>query len=410
MELTTERRAELEARGGAIYRKALQENRKLNTEEEAEVRRIEGEIDRADYQTQHGGPGDAQKRFTAAVETRAQGNPLILTPEKRMRDFVRGRYPAEHEDLSLGKFIRGWLTGHWHEAELERRAMSEGTLSAGGHMVPTPLSATVIDKMRNLAMVTRAGATVVPMESQTLKLARLTTDPTAGWFNENATITASDGVFDAVTFTARKLAALVKLSVELVEDASNVTSLIEDTLAQVLALELDRVALHGTGTAPEPKGINAYSTTDVPEVSMGTNGAQLTSFDKLADTYFTAVTNNAAPTAAIFAPRTAQTIDKLKDTTNQPLVAPASWANLQKLVTNQVRIDLTQGTSNNASNVFLGDFSTVAVGMRTSLILEASREADTAFADGQVWIRAYLRADVQLLQGKKLCVLRGIIP
>ena len=44
----------------------------------------------------------------------------------------------------------GLATGYWDGAEAERRAMSEGTATAGGHLVPTPLAARVIDKARLL--------------------------------------------------------------------------------------------------------------------------------------------------------------------------------------------------------------------------------------------------------------------
>lgn len=407
MELLTEtRRTELETRGGVLYRTALQEMRQLTAEEQGELRKIEGELDRDDYKRMH--PADpAQRRFTAGIETRDH-KPKFLTAEHRMVDFAKGSYAPEQDQLNFGKYFRGLLTGNWHEADAERRAMSEGTATAGGHMVPTPLSTSIIDKMRNQAVIFRAGAITVPMTSQTLKFARLTTDPTGAWTAENTTISASDAVFDSVTFTARKLAALVKMSVELVEDAPNATEVVENAIAESLALELDRVALYGSGTPPEPRGI--FNDANVPVVSMGTNGAALTDYDELLDAVFTVIANNGTPKAAIYAPRTAAVIEKWKDSQNQPLVAPPSWAALTKLVSNQVSITSTQGSATNASSVFVGDFATVGVGMRTQLMLEASREAGTAFADGQVWIRAYLRSDVQVLQPKKLATLKGVIP
>jgi hypothetical protein len=53
------------------------------------------------------------------------------------------------------------------------------------------------------------------------------------------------------------------------------------------------------------------------------------------------------------------------------------------------------------------------IGLRTNLVMEVSRVAadgtDSAFANGQVWIRAYLRADVQLAHPKAFNVLTGIL-
>jgi hypothetical protein len=64
--------------------------------------------------------------------------------------------------------------------------------------VPAPLSARVIDLARNRTVVFRAGAQTVPMTSQTLALARLTSEGSPAWKSENATITAADMVFDRV--------------------------------------------------------------------------------------------------------------------------------------------------------------------------------------------------------------------
>lgn len=413
MRLTEQRRNELLSRGGTLYRTALQESRKLTDAEQAELRTVEAEIDRDDYEAQHGTPTptEAQRRFTQqTVETRASvERPAVLTTEMRMSEYVRGTYPAEHEGLSLGKFVRGFVTGQWENADLERRAMAEGSVGSGGAMVPTPLSARVIDLIRNQSVVMRAGATTVPMSAPTLKLARLTTDPTAAWTAENATITSSDGVFEAVDFTARKLAALVKISTELIED-SNADAVIENALAQVLALELDRVALFGTGTAPQPKGIHAYATSIIAETSMGTNGAQLTSFDPFSDAYFAIMGNNITPKVVIYSPRTAKSVDLLKSSVDlTPLPPPESFKNLTKLVSNQISNALTQGSSSVASSAFVGDFAGLGIGMRTQLVIEASREAGTAFQDGQVWIRAYLRGDVQLLRPTAFNVIRGIL-
>lgn len=419
MPITEARRNELQNRGGVIYRAALQDKRKLTDQEQTELRTIERELDRAEYETLNGegeAPSDAQRRFTASVETRNNGErPLILTPEMRMRDAVRGTYPTEHENLSLGRFVRGFVTGNWDNADGERRAMAEGSIGAGGALVPTPLSASVIDAIRNQSVVFRAGAVAVPMTSSTLTMARLKTDPTAAWTAENQAITPSDGEFEPVVFTASKLAALVKCSVELIEDASNASAIIENALAQVLALELDRVALFGSGSSPEPKGLYDYSNTVVPEVLVGADGATITGFDELSDAYFTVIGNNVTPTAAIYAPRTAATIDQFKEsTTDAPLAPPASWAGLRKLVSNQVPVNLAVGSSGAATSpVLIGDFSGLAIGTRTNLVLEVSRTASdstsSAFANGQVFIRAYLRGDVQLLRPKAFCVVRGII-
>ena len=73
--------------------------------------------------------------------------------------------------------------------------------------------------------------------------------------------------------------------------------------AQATALEVDRVALLGSGSAPEPTGIS--NVTGVGEVDMGTNGAAITDYDEILDALQEIQDANAQdPTAAIMAPRT----------------------------------------------------------------------------------------------------------
>ncbi len=261
------------------------------------------------------------------------------------------------------------------------------------------------------------------MSSKTLTIARITSDPSLTWKAENAIHTPSSVCTEAVTFTSKTLVGSVKMSVELSEDAPNASEVIANSLAQAIGLELDRAALLGSGSSSEPAGIYKTGTgvqTNVNEIDLGTDGTYLTNFDYFSQAYREILENNGEPNAAIFAPRTWYTLDTLKDTTNQPLVAPMSFQNIQKLITNQIPIDITKGGSDDASLAFLGDFTKMLIGIRTSLKLEVTRVGSHSDGSGswdssaweqlQVWVRAYLRADIQLAQPAHFSVINGIIP
>ena len=55
-----------------------------------------------------------------------------------------------------------------------------------------------------------------------------------------------------------------------------------------------------------------------------------------------------------------------------------------------------QGIPANSTLMFVGDFTQLLIGMRTSFRLEVSRVAADAFERLQIAVRAYVRADVQL--------------
>lgn len=339
------------------------------------------------------------------------GTPILRSSDRLAALPTTDGSPAE-PSVNLDTIVRATITGDWSKVPPEERAMSIGTPSAGGFAVPEALSSRIIDRARNSARVLQAGALTVPMDTNTLKLARVVGDPTAAWKVENAQATASDMTLEGVTFTARTLISIVKASVELVEDAEQIDDTIEGALAEALSLELDRAALRGSGTAPEPRGIRNQTGVTIDSATFGANGAAPTNYDFLSNAVQTIRAANGEPNAVIFAPRTAGELDRLKDTTNQPLRPPSSFEDLRKLVTAQIPINLTVGSNSDTSEVYVGQWNELLIGVRRSITIEVSRQASTggesAFDRLQVHIRAYLRADVQLSQPSHFVVVTGI--
>lgn len=338
--------------------------------------------------------------------------PAVVTREQPLSTWLQQRggfaYQGERgaERMRLGAIVRGMIGHRSGLTPMELRALSEGTDSAGGYTVPEVLAARFLDRVRNAAVVMRAGALTVPMTSDTLHLARLgqpdsvspaITGPS--WKAENAEIDEYDMVLERVTFQARTLPILITLSVELSEDSSNIDQIIETELSRALALELDRAALLGSGTAPEPRGIRNQSGVNVTSFASATP----TDYDFLVDAIGRVWANNHEPNARIYNADLATTLAKLKDSTGQPLRAPEAVAGVTAFRTNQIAND---GTSPDTTSVFIGDFSQLMIGLRTSFRLEASRVASTAFSKLQIAIRSYLRADVQLAHPEAFDVTR----
>lgn len=343
----------------------------------------------------------------------------ILTKGQSLAGWVKDNHRADEpsygdEPLSFGKWLKGVATNRWENATAERKALSEGTLTAGGHMVPTPVAGSVIDLARNAMRVMQAGATVVPMTSNTLKIPRLTSEGTPGWRNENAAITGADMVFDSVTFTARSLVRMVLLSRELFEDqqGDEATNIIEQSFAAQIALELDRVALRGSGTPPEPRGV--LNTSGITTTAHGANGSVIGSppaagtmgWEFLVQAAGAVRALNFEPSAQIMAPRTDQSLGLLRDTTNQYIAPPRYLDGIPRLTTKQVPITLTVGSSSDCSEVYTGQWNLLGVGIRTSFDIQMLRER---FIDNlQYAFLATMRADIQLAQPAAFVVDTGV--
>jgi len=140
---------------------------------------------------------------------------------------------------------------------------------------------------------------------------------------------------------------------------------------------------------------------------MGTNGAALTSYDPLIDAAGTLADNNERATGMIYSPRTGRVLAKLKDSTNQPLRVPEYIAGVSRYETNQIPINLTQGTSNLASDIFTADWSELLIGLRTTFQVELLREryADT----GSIGLLAWFRGDILAARPKSFVVTTGVL-
>lgn len=130
-----------------------------------------------------------------------------------------------------------------------RAVATEGTATAGGYLVPTPLANAIID-VRALAGVSRQLARVVPMTSDSLDIARKTAGTTVYYPGENGSITASDQSFGQVNLKAKKRAILSKISQELRDDA--VIAIVDDLASQMgtdFAVKEDTEFFAGDGTS-----------------------------------------------------------------------------------------------------------------------------------------------------------------
>lgn len=306
---------------------------------------------------------------------------------------------------SLGDTVRGMFLGPKGNSDI-KNALSVGTDSAGGYHVPEHLVLEVIEHMRSKSRVLQAGAQLVPLPANPVKMTRIATEPTPSWRAEAAAVSESDPTFEQVTFTPNSVDLLVKASIEVLEDSPNFNDIIMKLLSDAIALEIDRAALFGSGASNEPTGL--FNQSNVLETDLGTNGAQLAQAD-LRTALEALYTNNApAPSAAIMHPRTYFDIDGWAATDNQPLMLSKALQAVPMLETTQVPIDQTHGTATDASTILMGDFSQMVIGVRTALDLQVANELYRA--NGQVGFFARARYDVQLLQPKAFNKVTGIIP
>lgn len=334
-------------------------------------------------------------------------------------DSVASALGVGGEDLSFGRFVKAAVTGDWTGAQGEHEAMKmsaslgEGSGITGGYMVPSPLSARVLDLVRAKMVLNKAGCQTVVMGSKTLEIAALLSDVVPTWRAENVAITEGDPTFGGIQLTAHTLAALIKAPIELLEDAANMSQVVENSVAQAIAHTIDFAGLAGSGANDEPTGILNWPA--IPTVTLGTGAGASPTYATFSEAYQALQLANAPDQVELVAsPRTFGSLERLQDTLMQPLRPPQSWASIKQFGTSAVPINETVGASNDCSFGILGDFTQLMMGMRTSMVLEASRWAGDAsggaFSSLQVWIRAYTRIDFAVARPTLFQVIKGIRP
>jgi HK97 family phage major capsid protein len=319
------------------------------------------------------------------------------TPSAAMREGLDPEQVDICRDLTLGHFLRAIQFGPRNDAE--RRALSIGTPSAGGYLVPQPLMVSWIDNLRNAVAVAAAGATFVPMMRKTLDIARLDSDPTAAWRNEAGAVSQSDAVFSSVQLDAQDLAVEVVTSRELAQDSVNLEAILERSFTQSFAVELDRVALVGSGSAPEPEGV--LNATGVIEIDLG--GTTMTRYQSLVALRRDVQKANASPNAWIMNNTTLSELAGLEASDNQPLQPPKYFSELELFATEGVPDNL--GTGTDESPVFLGNWSDLLIGLREDTTIQLNPFLRAG--NGQVSWFVHLRADIQLARPASLGRLIG---
>ena len=125
--------------------------------------------------------GDSMMNFRTGYSyagSTADENRVFLNKNEKLTDIAL-KDNAEAVELmqkegALGAVIKGLVTGQWESPELKNMV----TTTSSGVLIPSVLSAQVIDLARNLSLFTAAGVPVVPMKSNNMTISRIKSYPT----------------------------------------------------------------------------------------------------------------------------------------------------------------------------------------------------------------------------------------
>ena len=276
--------------------------------------------------------------------------------------------------------------------EVLRRDLNVGTATAGGNLVDDELlSGSFIDLLRNRLALAQAGMTTLSGLSGNISIPRQTSAATAYWVGESSSPTESQQAIDQVNMSPKTCGAFVDYSRRLLLQSSiDVEAMVRDDLARVIALELDRVGIYGTGSSNQPLGINNTS---------GIGSQTITTFGTFAE-YIGMETDVAAANADAGSLRyiiNASARGALKSTEKASGTAQFVYENDE---INGYPVIVSNQLQNN--DALFGDFSMLIMGMWSGLDLTVDPYAGATA--GTVRIIALQDVDFAVKQAGAFCL------
>jgi HK97 family phage major capsid protein len=320
-------------------------------------------------------------------------------------------------------------------ADAAIKAMSEGTGSAGGFLVPTQYAQDQFAYVLTSTIALRSipGIQTMPVVSNVVALPRESTAGGASQQTEAGALSAQDATLSQQTITVKKQYGYRQYSNELLADATPAwLEFLANTLVRDVALQQDAQFLFGTAAGAQIQGLIGYSGITAGP-SLGANGAT-PSFDNVFDAVYNLRAVNAEPDFVIAHPRVLNSLQKIKDSTGNFLMSNAQglgsggvgfpWAfgtglagsppkafllgYLPTWFSSQISIALTVGSSTDCTTVIMGASNQVLILERAGI--EVAYSEHVAFANDQSAARAIGRAAVAILQPTAVETLVGVRP
>lgn len=241
----------------------------------------------------------------------------------------------------------------------------------------------VLDHLAVESVLLRAGARLIPVTGRIAHIPRVLTDGTATWTAEGAEIASSAPTGDQLTLQPKKVANVVSLSRESVEDApANELDAVGSALTRSVATAIDVQAFStSAATATTPAGLRSYA---IPAQTGGV------SIDNIIKAVGTVASNGAVANAVFINPADLTTLRLVKESTgsNRPVLTP----DLTAAGAERIGGAVLYPTPNLPVGVALvGDARQIVIGIRRDIEVEFSSHAK--FTSDSIAARVTARVD-----------------
>lgn len=190
-------------------------------------------------------------------------------------------FSTEHEAKHFCDFIRGVFQGASAKDLVD--TMNVTNADDGGVTVPLEFRPTLIMMLEQFGLA-RQLCTVIPMNRMELEFPKLTNGIQTYWIGEGQTIPKTKPQFGSIKLTAKKLATLIPITSELLEDSTiEIANLLATLIANAIAAEEDRCTF--SGKAANAPWDSILWNSDVPSLSLAAGNTAFSAInaDDMAD-------------------------------------------------------------------------------------------------------------------------------
>jgi len=321
-------------------------------------------------------------------------NPITNKPTKDDGEEKTGRATGEYKKA----FWNAMRSKVPHSEVLN--ALSIGTDSEGGYLVPDEFERILVAALQDENII-RSLAHVITSSSGDKKIPVVASNGAASWVDEGAAIPLSDDAFGQVNLSAHKLATMLKISEELLNDSAfNMEQYTAKEFGRRLGRAEEEAFISGNGTG-RPTGFLTSA-----QVGVTTTSSTAITLDEMIDLYHSLREPYRRNAIFIMNDMTIKAIRKLKDTTGvylwQPsVIVGAPDTILGRPIKTSTFMPLLE--SGNKSIVF-GDFSYYWIADRQGRTFRRLNELYAA--NGQVGFLATQRVDGKLILPEALKVMQ----
>lgn len=259
---------------------------------EADVVNLGKEIERLERQT-----------AIDAELARATSTPITNQPNGRIDGEVKtGRATEEYK--------RAFWNGMRNRISYDvQNALSIGTDSEGGYLVPDEYEKKLVESLQDEVFF-RSLATVIRTSSGDRKIPIVTSKGEAAWIDEEGQFPESDDSFGQTSIGAYKLATMIKVSDELLNDSVfNIEQYISKEFGRRIGAKEEEAFFVGDG---QGKPIGLFNTTGGAETGVTAATVSIT-FDDVMDLYYSLRAPYRNKASWLLNDSTVKAIRKLKD-------------------------------------------------------------------------------------------------